>query len=124
MKSACLCLILVLAITGFSYAILPARSMLLPNYPNPFPLNHFNPKPYTRIPYLLAADASITIRIYNTEGQLIRTLHLGLKKAGYYIKQAAQWDGRDTLGKKVASGVYYYHFESGEFRATRKMVVK
>ena len=98
--------------------VLPSKSLLLQNYPNPF-------NPETWIPYQLAADAPVTIRIYNTKGQLIRTIALGNKSAGVYIAKdkAAYWDGRDSLGEKVASDVYYYTLEAGEFRATRKMVI-
>ena len=96
---------------------IPKRSRLLANYPNPF-------NPETWIPYQLAQDAPVTIHIYNTKGQLIRILHLGNKKTGIYTTKdkAAYWDGRDSSGEKVASGVYYYTLRAGEFKATRKMV--
>ena len=57
-----------------------------------------------------AQEAPVTISIYNAKGQLVRTLHIGNKGAGVYVTKdkAAYWDGRDTLGEKVASGVYYY----------------
>jgi hypothetical protein len=56
---------------------------------------------------------------------MIRTLNLGHQPAGRYTtkSKAAYWDGRDSLGEKVASGVYYYQLQAGEFRATRKMVI-
>ena len=75
--------------------------------------------------YQLVADAPVTIRIYNTKGQLIRTIALRNKSVGVYIAKdkAAYWDGRGSLGEKVASDVYYYTLEAGEFRATRKMVM-
>ena len=97
---------------------LPKQTALLQNYPNPF-------NPETWLPYQLAQDAPVTIRIYNTKGQLIRALHLGARKAGIYVAKdkAAYWDGRDKLGQKVASGVYYYTLQAGNFRTTRKMVI-
>lgn len=101
-----------------SITILPTMSALLQNYPNPF-------NPETWLPFQLAQDALVTIRIYNTNGQLIRTIALGNKQAGVYVTKdkAAYWDGRDSLGQSVASGVYYYTLQAGEFRATRKMVI-
>jgi len=91
---------------------------LYANYPNPF-------NPDTWIPYSLSQDADVTIRIYNSAGQLVRTLDLGRQVAGVYINKdkAAYWDGKDDLGQQVASGVYYYTFRAGNFCATRKMVI-
>jgi photosystem II stability/assembly factor-like uncharacterized protein len=96
----------------------PAQSMLFANYPNPF-------NPETRIPYQLAEDADIVIRIHNIKGQLVRLLNLGTKEAGIYINKAkaAYWDGRDNFGQPVSSGVYFYTIKAGNFTATRKMVL-
>ena len=96
----------------------PKRSQLLANYPNPF-------NPETWIPYQLAQDAPVTISIYNKKGQLVRIIYLGTKQAGVYVtkNKAAYWDGKDSLGQPVASSVYYYTLEAGEFKATRKMVI-
>ena len=91
---------------------------LYANYPNPF-------NPDTWIPYYLSKDADVTIRIFNSAGQLVRTLELGRQVAGIYIDkdEAAYWDGRDDLGQQVASGVYYYTLQAGNFSVTRKMVI-
>ena len=96
----------------------PAASMLFQNTPNPF-------NPETWIPYQVVEDADVTISIYNVTGKLVRRLHLGHKNAGLYLSKdkAAYWDGKDSLGQEVASGVYYYTLQAGEFRATRKMVI-
>jgi len=101
-----------------SIEILPDRNLLLTNYPNPF-------NPETWIPYQLAQTAEVTISIYNTKGQLIRTLNLGVKPAGMYVTQdkAAYWDGMDKNGEEVASGLYFYTLKVGSFQATRKMLV-
>jgi hypothetical protein len=47
------------------------------------------------------------------------------KQAGIYTtkEKAVYWDGRDNFGQKLSSGVYYYTLQTGEFRATRKMVI-
>ena len=99
-------------------AIIPAQSLLLQNTPNPF-------NPETWIPYKLAESTAVTIKIYNITGQLVRSLDLGQKDAGLYLSKdkAAYWDGRDNLGEKVSSGVYFYTLQAGQFRATRKMVI-
>jgi Ca-activated chloride channel family protein len=101
-----------------SIGILPDHNLLLTNYPNPF-------NPETWIPYQLAQTSEVTISIYNTRGQLIRTLNLGVKPAGMYVTQdkAACWDGMDNSGEEVASGVYFYTLRAGTFQATRKMLV-
>jgi len=97
---------------------IPVKSELVQNYPNPF-------NPETWIPYNLAKDADVIIKIYNVSGQLIRTLDLNHKEAGFYLRKdkAAYWDGRDNLGEKVASGIYFYTLKAGDFRATRRMVI-
>jgi hypothetical protein len=104
---------------------LPTRTTLLQNYPNPF-------NPETWLPYQLAQDALVTIRIYNTKGQLIRSLRLGTQQAGNYVtkEKAAYWDGRDDLGQWVASGVYFYTLQieypvnaTGKYTETRRMVI-
>jgi len=96
----------------------PAKSALLQNYPNPF-------NPETWIPFQLALDSSVTVRIYNLKGQPIRTLELGQKEAGTYLTKdkAVYWDGRDNVGEKVASGMYFYMLKAGEFTSIRRMVI-
>ena len=94
------------------------RTALYQNFPNPF-------NPETWLPYRLAADAPVTFRIYNTQGQPVRELDLGSQAAGDYLsrKAAAYWDGRDELGEIVSSGVYFYTLQAGVFQATRRMLI-
>ena len=96
----------------------PEQTLLLANYPNPF-------NPETWIPYELATDTDVRITIYNAQGAVIRTLQLGQQSAGYYTdrQRAAYWDGRNALGEKVASGVYFYQLETDEMSTMRKMVI-
>ena len=96
----------------------PEKTQLLANYPNPF-------NPETWIPYELATDTNVKITIYNTQGVVIRTLELGHQSAGYYTgrNSAAYWDGRNAFGEQVASGVYFYQFETDEMSLMRKMVI-
>ncbi len=96
----------------------PKKTILLPNYPNPF-------NPETWIPYHLSNDVDVQISIYNTKGVLVRQLDLGHRMAGYYIDRtkAAYWDGKNEFGEQVASGVYFYHLSAGKYSATRKMLI-
>ncbi len=101
-------------------ALTPKKTGLLPNYPNPF-------NPETWIPYQLAEAADVMLTIYATDGRLIRTLSFGHQSAGMYQSKnrAAYWDGRNELGEPVASGIYFYTLRvSGEFTATRKMLIR
>lgn len=94
------------------------RTALFQNYPNPF-------NPETWLPYQLATDTPVNLRIYNVRGQLVRELDFGLQKAGIYRAQetAAYWDGRDQYGENVSSGMYFYTLQAGRFQATRRMLI-
>ena len=92
---------------------------LFQNYPNPF-------NPETWIPYHLSEPAAVTLRIYTARGTLIRTLAVGHRPAGIYRHrhEAVYWDGKNENGEPVASGVYFYTLAAGDFRATRKMLIR
>lgn len=79
------------------------------NYPNPF-------NPSTTISYDIKGAQNVTLKIYNTLGQEVKTLVNTRQNAGNY---KVQWDGKDNAGKSVASGVYIYRLEAGD----RKSVV-
>ena len=93
------------------------RTALFQNFPNPF-------NPETWLPYRLALDAPVTLRIYNVGGKLVRELDLGDQRAGGYLTRetAAYWDGRDQRGEAVSSGLYVYTLQADDLRATRRMV--
>ena len=97
----------------------PENTVLLHNYPNPF-------NPETWIPYQLAKPSEVTLHIYAVNGALVRTLALGYQSAGVYRirSRAAYWDGRNSFGEAVASGVYFYTLTAGDFTATRKMLIR
>jgi hypothetical protein len=101
-----------------SAKFIPKEFRLLQNYPNPF-------NPETWIPFDLATDAIVTIRIYDVNGLLVRQLDIGNQKAGRYLdrKNAAYWNGKDQLGQSVSSGLYFYTLKAGDFVATRRMVI-
>ena len=58
-------------------------------------------------------------------GVVVRELMLGHQRAGVYASRvrAAYWDGRNQLGEKVASGVYFYTLTASDFTATRKLLI-
>ncbi len=99
--------------------LIPEKTALLPNYPNPF-------NPETWIPYQLSEPAEVTVRIYSVKGILVRTLALGQTPAGIYQNRsrAAYWDGRNDVGESVASGLYFYTLTASDFTATRKMLIR
>ena len=96
----------------------PSETALLANYPNPF-------NPETWIPYHLADTTAVRINIYDARGTLVRMLDLGHQTAGYYTSRsrAAYWDGRNALGERVASGIYFYQLETDKASPLRKMVI-
>ena len=98
--------------------LMPAETVLLPNYPNPF-------NPETWIPYQLAEPASITFTIYDMNGQAVRTLEVGRQPAGVYRSRnrAAYWDGRNQQDETVANGVYFYTLSADDLTSTRKMLL-
>ena len=98
--------------------LLPKETALLPNYPNPF-------NPETWIPYQLANTSEVTITIYDVRGIPVRQLNLGHQHAGYYTNRsrAAYWDGRNEIGERVASGIYFYQFRADTISHLRKMLV-
>ena len=95
------------------------ETALLSNYPNPF-------NPETWIPYQLAESAEVTVTIHAADGKLVRRLELGQLPAGVYQDKdrAAYWDGKNELGERVASGVYFYTLTAGDFSATKKMLIR
>ena len=98
--------------------LIPKETILLPNYPNPF-------NPETWIPYQLAKAGDVKISIYDAKGALVRTLALGHHSAGFYTNKsrAAYWDGRNTLGERVASGIYFYQLQADDVSLLRKMII-
>ncbi len=98
--------------------LIPEKTALLPNYPNPF-------NPETWIPYHLANPSEVTISIYDTRGSVIRQLNLEHQHAGHYTDQsrAAYWDGRNEVGERVASGIYFYQLKTENASLLRKMLI-
>ena len=89
-----------------------------PPAPNPF-------NPDTWLPYQLSEASDVMIRIFNPQGQLVRSLAVGHREPGIYLsrERAAYWNGRNEVGEAVSSGIYFYSIEAGGFAATKKLVV-
>jgi hypothetical protein len=64
--------------------------------------------------------AAVSIRVYDVNGRLVRSLVDGQRAAGYH---SAAWDLRNEEGRPVASGVYFCRMEAGAFRDTKKVVL-
>ncbi|MBX2991692.1 MAG: Ig-like domain-containing protein [Bacteroidetes bacterium] len=83
-------------------SIIPKEFALGNNFPNPF-------NPVTTIPIALPHTADVTLKIYNTLGQEVRTVFSGTLEAGRYFYT---WDGRNESGSTVASGIYFTRFRA------------
>ncbi|MCG8624724.1 MAG: T9SS type A sorting domain-containing protein, partial [Proteobacteria bacterium] len=96
----------------------PQDTLLAQNFPNPF-------SPETWIPYQLSESAAVQIDIYDVSGHLVRSLDLGWQATGSYMmpSSAAYWDGKNAVGERVASGIYFYTLQTSDFTATRRMVI-
>jgi len=94
-----------------------------PVLPREFDLGAAVPNPladFTDITFALPRASSATLRVFTLTGQLVKILAEGQHSAGIH---RASWDGRDLLGNKVPSGVYFYRLETPSFSSTKKMVV-
>lgn len=92
----------------------PAEFALHANAPNPF-------NPITTIQYdVPAGGAPVSIMVFDVSGRRVRTLVDESRPAGQH---RVTWDGRNSTGQSVASGVYFYRMSAGSFVQTRKMVL-
>ncbi len=86
---------------------------LFQNYPNPF-------NPSTTIPFRLANAAQVKIEVLNTLGQRVRELVNRYYPAGSH---QVVWDGKDSSGKDVPAGIYYYRLKTDQIQQVRKMLL-
>jgi len=86
---------------------------LSPNWPNPF-------NPATSFKYSIAKECHVKIVICNILGQKVTTLVDEVKSAGNHF---AMWDGKNAQGRDVASGLYFYVIQAGEFTQSKKMMI-
>lgn len=81
---------------------LPKTIALSQNYPNPF-------NPETTIRYELPHEGNVTLVVFDLNGRYVAQLESGLKAAGQHV---IRWNGRDSAGNRVPSGVYFYRLEA------------
>jgi hypothetical protein len=81
--------------------------------PNPF-------RDRTQIAYSLPSAGNVSLRVYDVTGRTVRTLASGYKKPGAY---SVNWDSRDSRGRMVPHGVYFYRLDTPGFRDVKKAVV-
>ncbi len=91
---------------------LPINFELTQNYPNPFNSN-------TVISYTLKRRSVIRLEVFNIGGQLVKILSDEEQAAGTH---QISWDGRDSSGQSVSSGIYIYRLKAGDIAEIRKMV--
>ncbi len=101
-----------LIVWGFSDGI-PTEYTLDQNFPNPF-------NPTTTIRFALPEAATVSLKVYNIRGQLVRTLFSGIFEAGFHD---FLWDATNDNGIKVSSGVYFYEIKTREFIQVKKMLL-
>jgi len=102
-----------IALATMTVGLVPANFELSQNYPNPF-------NPSTVIKYSVAKSTPVKLSIYNIEGQLVRTLVNETQEAGFY---QVTFDGRNSFGQSLASGMYIYRIDAGDFVATKKLML-
>ena len=90
-------------------------TQLLAAYPNPFDFSTG-----TRIHYTLKHGGTVQIEICNLKGQVVWSGSSYHSKAGDFT---LQWDGRDSSGKPVSTGIYHYRMTCGNYKASRKVVL-
>jgi hypothetical protein len=92
---------------------LPLTTQLYDNYPNPF-------NPTTTIKFDLAKASHVSIVVFNSIGQRVKTIFDGNKQAGKYD---FVWDARNDHGNRVGTGVYFFKMTADDYQMTKKMVL-
>ena len=83
------------------------------NYPNPF-------NPGTTIRYQLPEQQFVKIEIFNSLGEVVNTIVNQNQTAGEY---SINWNGRNSSGQSLASGIYIYRIKAGSFVDSKKMML-
>lgn len=92
---------------------LPKEFVLYNNYPNPF-------NSQTIIVYQVPEAGHVRVAIYNLLGQIVKILVNKNQPAGRFD---LMWDGKDSAGRLVPSGVYFYRLETENFSEVKKMLL-
>jgi flagellar hook assembly protein FlgD len=91
----------------------PAQRLMLNAYPNPFTSSIL-------IEYSVSREAAVSLTVYDVEGRKVRNLVTATKSRGTHSKH---WDGRDSRGAAVSSGVYWCVLKASQSTMIRKMLV-
>lgn len=91
----------------------PDQAFLWPNYPNPF-------NQQTILRYHVAEAGTVELQIFDTTGRRVQTLVQQFQTSGQH---QVVWDGLESTGKPVASGIYFAHLKIGQIRHLRTMVL-
>ena len=100
------------ALSG-AVSTLPTEFALAQNYPNPF-------NPSTEVCFDLPKASHVELNVFNILGQRVKTLVSGEMPAGSH---QVSWDGTDSDGGLVASGIYFYRISAGDFSSSKKMMM-
>jgi hypothetical protein len=92
---------------------LPHATTLSQNYPNPFNLS-------TAFTYSIDKECRVEVDVYDIRGRKVINLVNELKQPGHYI---ANWDGTDSDGSAMPSGIYFYRLKTGQTTQARKMLL-
>jgi hypothetical protein len=92
---------------------LPTEFALKQNYPNPF-------NPSTNLPFDLPKAQNVSFNVYNILGQHVKTLADGMYESG---RHTVSWNGTNSNGEDVPSGIYFYSLKTEEFSKTSKMML-
>jgi len=92
---------------------LPTSFEVYQNYPNPF-------NPTTTIEYTLPTEGNVKLEVYNSIGQLVNVLVEEYQNAG---RQKVSWNGKDSFGNLVASGIYFYQIKTNSLIQVKKMIL-
>lgn len=102
-----------LGVAGQPEALQQYGFKLSPAYPNPV-------KNQTTISYQLPSKSNLELSVYNVLGQKVKVLVQGVQNPG---RHSVTWNGRDSGGRRVASGIYLYRLTTGTGNSVKKLVV-
>jgi hypothetical protein len=98
---------------GAAVGVTPDVVFSAKNFPNPF-------NPSTKIEFTLPRPGQVELKIYNVRGELVKTL---LNQNMAAATHSVIWDGRDSSGQSVSSGVYFYSLKAGSYEKMEKMTL-
>jgi len=98
---------------GESTPIIPEHFSLSQNHPNPFNMS-------TSISFSLPQAGPVELSVYNINGQRVKVIAERTFDAGYHV---ISWDGTNSSGEAVATGIYFYQLRTKAFVDSKKMLL-